>query len=391
MVPNSPIDSHIHIGAEDRMEDLLGYRRILDLSMVGLLSLPTAGVGEEGNETINFNPEVLAAAALIRREAPTCRVVAYGSLDNRALLELDGLSRSDWDPAAQVRTLAGAGFNGLKLWEGKPDLQAALGITLADERLLECYREAGSRGMPVLVHVADPPLFWEASDTPWSYRGRGVPSYEELLRQAAAIAAAVPATTFIFPHLLFLAEDLPRLDAFLEAAPNALVDLAPGNYLYPALGGVPVTRSSRNLEAAARTAQEARSFFVRRRDRILMGSDAFFFSRRSAVLPGTSLEENLERYLRLHRFLTSDLSFGNPYANTPDRPMITGLALPPEVAGALLLENGRRLFGAAPAASAPAVSAAAYLDIWARGPRGRSDDAERRARAARARIEEASR
>lgn len=390
MVPNSSIDSHIHIGAEDRMEDLLAYVAALDLSMAGLLSLPTAGIGAEGNATVNFNPEVLAAAASIRRELPGRRVVAYGSLDNRALLGLDGFRRSHWDPAGQVRELAAAGFDGLKLWEGKPDLQAALGITLDDPRLLECYREAGVRGMPVLVHVADPPLFWHAADTPWSYRDREVPSFEELLRQAGAIAEAVPATTFIFPHLLFLAEDLPRLDSFLEAAPNALVDLAPGNYLYPALGGVPVSRNGRDPRTAERTTQEARDFFSRRRDRILMGSDAFFFSRGSTILPGTSLEENLERFLRLHRFLCSDALCGSPYANTPDRPLIRGLALPPEVAEAPLTENGRRLFGAVPAAPAPG-AAAAYLDGWAQGPRGRSDDAEGRVGAAQRRLEEALR
>lgn len=392
MVPNRSIDSHIHIGADERIDELRAYVRALNLSMVGLLSLPTAGVGAEGDRTVNFNPEVLAAAAALRQDDPLCRVVAYGSLDNRALLRLDGLSPSDWDPAEQVRELAAAGFDGLKLWEGKPDLQAALGISLDDDRLLGCYREAGSLGMPVLVHVADPPLFWEATDTPWSYRDRPVPAFEELLRQAAAIAAAVPATRFIFPHLLFLAADLPRLDRFLRAAPNVWVDLAPGNYLYPALAGVPVSPTGRDLHAAERNVAEAREFFARRRDRILMGSDAFFFPRRSSVLPGTPLEENIERYLRLHRFLTTAAWFGSPYANTPDRPVIAGLSLAPEVAEAVLSENGGRFFGADAAAPPREFdAAAAYLDAWARGPRGRTDEAERRAGAARTLIMETSR
>lgn len=384
-------DSHVHIGAEERIEDLLVFVQALDLSLIGLLSLPTAGVGEEGDETVNFNPEVLAAAASIRRERSGCRVVAYGSLDNRALLCREGLDPETWDPTAQLREMAAAGFDGLKLWEGKPDLQAALGITLDDERLLSCYRVAGSLGMPVLVHVADPPLFWDAIDTPWSYRGRKVPAFEELLRQAAAIAAAAPQTTFIFPHLLFLAQDLPRLDAFLAEAQNAVLDLAPGNYFYPELGGVPVSRTACDEDAVTDATEASRAFFITWQDRILMGSDGFFFDRGSEILPGSTLEDNLERHLRLSRFLTTDDRFGSPYAHTPGRPMIAGLSLPPEVAKAVLAENAHRLLGDTAVVSATGRGTTsdamiAYLERWASGPGERGEARDRRVAAVCRRI-----
>ncbi|GEM_PF-1307774 len=355
---NAMIDSHLHVGSLQRIGDLRRYMDLLGLEAVGALSLPLAGVpgigdastrggsrGGRGHQrpgigasfrsaggfpttTVrpNFNPEVLAAMC-----ACPGRVFGYGSFDNRALL-----ASSEWRPDAQVEEMHAAGFFGVKMWEGKPDLLAALGITLDDPRLVAAYRVAGERGMPVLIHVADPRQFWYphrlrseaergAAVPPWSYADAGVPAFDDLIDQAGRACTAAPGTTFVFPHLLFLADDLPRLEAFLDEHPNALVDLAPGNYLYPALGAVGETADPR----------ASVDFFARYRDRILAGSDSFFLAlpggdRESMVpgLPGTPLTDNLERFLRLRRFLESDGAMASPFALTAGaHPMVRGLAL----------------------------------------------------------------
>lgn len=348
-------DSHVHIGSLDRLDDLIAYVSLLGLDGLGLLSLPVAGSGPIGDAVIDFNPEVLAAAHVLPRRAarfgPAAAsgaghdaMVVFGSLDNRALVRGAGAmgwpERAEvWDPAAQVASLADAGFTGLKLWEGKPDLHAALGITLDDARLVAACRVAGDRAMPVLLHVADPRAFWEQSGGPWSYVGSPVAPFAVLLGEAERLVAACPATTFILAHLAFLADAPGELDALLERHPNVIVDLAPGNYLYPALAAA--TDRSRPKDPAAYAA--ARALFARHATRILCGSDSFFLPDDLGALSGTPLANNLERLLRLVRFLTTDEVIVSPYALPGSPPLVRGLALDPDVSGQILAGNWRRL------------------------------------------------
>ncbi len=360
-----PTDSHLHIGSLERMDDLLRYASALNLGILGLLSLPTVGSGPDGDITVNYNPEILAAAAVLRQVMPDVGVFGYGSFDNRALCGVDGLVPRQWDPESQVKTLFAAGFDGLKLWEGKPGVQQALRVTLDDARFIAAFDLAAELAMPVLVHVADPRIFWTSDKTPWSYAKTAVPSFEELIAQAETIAIRCPATRFIFPHLLFLADNLPRLAALLERAPNVLVDLAPGNYLYPELGGIWVTPQGRNEDRAAVTA--AREFFIRYADRILVGSDAFFYSAGDAVLPSVSLQENLTRYLRLFQFLTGSDLQASPFTVDSDRPIFRGLALPPRVAQPILSDNATNVLTSTRTLSADVRKECSvdYLKRWA--------------------------
>lgn len=395
-----PVDSHVHIGDADRIEELKRYVQLLGLERIGCISLPTVGAdaavptgevassggslsaaGRSGSpegsgaadsggmagtgaaagssvlgpagRLINFNPEVLLSVHALPGVAD-----GFGSFDNRALLGLGGA----WAPAAQVAAMHEAGFAGIKMWEGKPDLQAALGIILDDPRLIEAYQEAGRRDMPVLIHVADPQLFWKRGGGPWSYVGRPVPSFDELLRQAEAVCELAPETTFIFPHLLFLADEPSRMGRFLAEHPNALLDLAPGNYFYPALGAA----ASVTLPAAPKRWEEAIRFFEAQAPRIMLGSDSFFLPRDLALLPGTPLTDNLERYLRLRRFLGSQDCFATPYGATAEEaPLIRGLGLRDELLRGIGGGNYMQLMG--PPRRPDPKAAERYLEQWGRG------------------------
>ena len=374
-IDNARIDLHVHIGSLGRLDELSRYVSLLELDGIGLLSLPTAGGGETGNETVNFNPEVLASIYALRSKSDGAApfVHGFGSLDNRALLYGN---ESAWDPVAQVRALVNAGFSAIKMWEGKPDLQSALKITLDDSRLISAFREAATLGMPVLIHVADPPVFWERGDGPYDYVERDVPSFESLIRQTESLCRACRETTFIFPHLLFLAGDIDLMASFLDRHPHAYLDLAPGNYLYPALSAAETpTRPS-----SERSYAHARDFFSTYRKRIILGSDAFFFPHDFSLFPGVSLADNIERLARLERFLRGTDYFGSPYTLPGAPPLVRGLGLDPEVVSAIAHENARRLFEEAPARSSDRLSprhaspqrlavqrdaALSWLDSWA--------------------------
>jgi predicted TIM-barrel fold metal-dependent hydrolase len=384
MTNKKMIDSHLHFGDLSRLNELTRYIELLDLEGLLLLSLPLVGEGKEGAAIINFNPEVLTAAYLLSRKLETI-VAAFGSLDNRRLTEnAEGEPRDrpvgKWEPAAQVEELYRAGFSGLKLWEGKPSLQAALNISLDHPAFLAAYREAGSRGMPVLVHSGDPPVFWTSEEGPWTYVGRKVSPYQEFLRQADAICAAAPETTFIFPHLLFLAGDLERMAVFIEDHPNAYLDLAPGNYFYPRLASA---RDPRNPKDRT-TYEKARSLFTRYAGKFLLGTDGFFVPLGGAAIAGTSLSENLERYARLLRFLSTGEIFGSPFPALPEEALILGLELSDEVLEKIGRENARRLWlsnakkrreeGRAEGREADRAALMRYLQDWGASEKGETDD-----------------
>ncbi len=381
MVPTGLIDSHLHIGDAARIDELRRYGELLGLRRIGVLSLPTAGVADRsasgaerlrhGIDTVNFNPEVLAACTVLDGLAD-----GFGSFDNRALVVEDAAAAA-WNPSRQVAEMAQAGFRGIKMWEGKPELHATLGVALDDARYLDAYREAGRCGMPVLIHVADPQLFWERDDAPWSYVNRDVAPFEELIRQAGMVCNGAPATTFIFPHLLFLADEPIRMAQFLDEHANAYFDLAPGNYLYPALS------AARRVDEYAFPSRQdaARDFFSTYAGRLLLGSDSFFLPRDLSYLPGTSLADNTERFLRLYRFLATDDVFASPYAPTADgTPLIRGLALAQETVTTICIDSYRRIMGERPRRIDRA-AAIAYLERWrstAPASRERADAALRR-------------
>ena len=140
-------------------------------------------------------------------------------------------------------------------------------------------------------------------------------------RRPDGLCRAARRTTFIFPHLLFLADDLPRLRRFLDDH-----EKRPGGFGAGATTCTPPWGRDRAVRRAAR------SLFREYRRRIMVGSDAFFLPVTWSVLPGTPLTDNMERLLRLHRFLFSDLPIVSPFPLTAEEsPLVRGLAVDDDV------------------------------------------------------------
>jgi predicted TIM-barrel fold metal-dependent hydrolase len=199
---------------------------------------------------------------------------------------------------------------------------------------------AAALGLPALIHVADPPVFW----TRGPLAGTAAPSYEELQAQALALLDRHPGLTVIFAHLLMMAHDLPRLAGILSAHPNARLDLAPGLYFYGEL---------------ARRADETREFLLHFRDRVLFGSDGFWFDPDDEAFAHSSLQDNLQRAHYLAGFLAGEREMDNPFPYTrEEQPRLRGLGLgrSPEGRRALrciLRDNFRRLLPGRPAPADP--------------------------------------
>jgi predicted TIM-barrel fold metal-dependent hydrolase len=347
-MPQSLIDSHIHFSSHERLEELQRYRREIGAEKVCLLSLPV-------KPRINFNPEVLFAKA---RLGSKCYGLA--SFDYTPLFYGGG----GVDLAGQVERFRKLGFDGLKVFLGKPSFQSQLGLRLDDPGVMAGFKRAENLQMPVLIHIADPLIFWSYRDIPgfippgWEQAVKGgggsggIPDYEELQRQAVAVLEACPDLTVIFPHLLSMGQDIPRLTELLDTHPRACLDLAPGLYFYHELD---------------RQRDEAREFFTRFALRILFGTDAFWFPRWFTEFPYATVEDNLARARTLLRFLGTEEELDNPFVPSRSiRETVRGLGLDRDTVATMCNDSFQAVYPTEPRPLDPG-ACRAYLEEFRNG------------------------
>ncbi len=139
-----------------------------------------------------------------------------------------------------------------------------------DDRTLDPIWQAAARlKLPVFVHTADPPEFWQPIDNQnerWlelalfpgrRYPAEENPAFEQLMAERDSLVVHNPKTTFVIAHMGWHANDLGRLGRMMDAMPN----------LYTEVGAV--------LYDIGRQPRAAHDFFVRYQDRILFGKDSF--------------------------------------------------------------------------------------------------------------------
>jgi predicted TIM-barrel fold metal-dependent hydrolase len=319
---------------------------------------------------INFNPEVLYAKArlgarcyglaafdygeLLRRPPPQAvppgagpraaspraaspRAVPPGPMPPASVPSADGAEMPDL--GRQVERYHALGFDGLKIFLGKPTFQRELGLKLSNPPLLAALKRAESLGLPALIHIADPPVFWSPRD-PSGFVPPGwdraleagvLPSYQELQRQARQLLRACPDLKVVFPHLMSMAQDLSGLAEILENHPGVYLDLAPGLYFFYELD---------------RQRRAAREFFSRYRERLLFGSDAFLFPEWFSEFPYATVEDNLQRARRLLGFLEGEAELDNPFEPTRRlKGRLRGLGLERDILSKILRSNFLGLYG----------------------------------------------
>jgi predicted TIM-barrel fold metal-dependent hydrolase len=138
-----------------------------------------------------------------------------------------------------------------------------------DPRLAPIWDMAGTLGIPVLIHTAEPPAFFLPVDrhnerylelTQFPGRTRPpdrYPPFDSLIAEQHRMFRRHPKTTFISAHLSWLGQDLGRLGRTLDSIPNMNVEVAAALY------------------EIGRQPRAGRAFFVKYQDRILMGKDTF--------------------------------------------------------------------------------------------------------------------
>ena len=143
-------------------------------------------------------------------------------------------------------------------------------LEMDDPELDIVWETAARLGIPVFVHTADPPEFFEPLDFTnerWLEMAlferrrfndpTQFPAFDDLMAERDRMLARHPETTWILAHMGWHTHDLARLGEIFDANPNVLAEV--GAVLYD-LGRQP---------------RFAREFFEKYEDRILFGKDSF--------------------------------------------------------------------------------------------------------------------
>ncbi|MER6468479.1 amidohydrolase family protein [Streptomyces griseorubiginosus] len=229
--------------------------------------------------------------------------------------------------AHRLRRQVARGARGLKI-------SKALGLTVVDDRselvpvddprLDPIWRAAGDLGVPVLIHTADPPQFFEPSPPTreaipvldshpeWRVDPSAGLSRDVLFEQLCALVTRHRRTRFVAAHLGNVGDDLERLDAALSEHCNLGVD------------------TSARFEWLGQSVDAARRLLIKHSDRVLFGSDY-------------PLSERL--YRTLFRLFESRDTFtlDGAYTMTGAAAAVDGLGLPEEVLERLYAGNHHRL------------------------------------------------
>ncbi len=196
-----------------------------------------------------------------------------------ANVRFDSVGAVGWTERAVVQLARDfdAGARGLKIYKNLGmDVIDVDGdrVAVDDPRLAPIWDLCGERGMPVLIHTADPALFWQPRNKynerwlelklrPHRYRPAGdyppgdYPPFDSIVGEQHAMFANHPGTTFISAHLSWLGSDLDRLGALLDANPN----------VYTEIGAV--------VQELARQPRYANAWLTKYKDRILFGKDFY--------------------------------------------------------------------------------------------------------------------
>jgi predicted TIM-barrel fold metal-dependent hydrolase len=314
-------DTHNHLG-----EDFGGgwddkpLSRLLDL-------LDQAGIVRYVDLDGGWSETLLNAHLDHFKQPAPGRFQIFGGVDWSKWLEM-GDHFPEW-AAGRLRVQKEHGAEGLKIWKVLGlHVRDHLGnlVDADDPRIDPIWQAAGELGLPVVIHVADPPAFFDPIDETnerweelknhpdWVFTSPPFPPFLHIIDGLASFVTRHPHTTFIGAHVGCYAENLGWVGALLDRCSNFNVDI------------------SARIGELGRQPYTARKFFIRYSDRILFGSDMGPYP---------------EAYRVIYRFLeTDDEYFNYNAAPTPmqGRWHVHGLFLPDDILKKIYFLNAERIF-----------------------------------------------
>jgi len=231
----------------------------------------------------------------------------------------------------QLKDMMEAGFDGLKMIEGKPtNRRVDPELALDHPRYNAVGELLQQTGYHVLNHVNDPEEFWDPKLVPdWSSSASSGGYWEtdkflpkeQHYQEAENWFARYPGMNIMFAHAYFLSNFPERMTALFERFPNVSIDLTPGIELF---------------DGFSKQRDKWIPFFMKYQDRIVFGTDNRVSHQEQRVGHDGSY---FDRIAYMRRFLETDDKFEAWGYN------LHGFALPERVIKKIYRENGIRMRG----------------------------------------------
>ncbi len=241
-------DGHLHVWKGFQPEQIWDTLKKVGVQRCNALSLNNFGKGGTLNDEALYFKKVSHGSAY-----------AFGSLDYTP--HLGGEKMKPEDLVGQAQRIKEIGFDGIKMWEGKPLAYIVLPDKLDGAFFTPFFAWMEEQGFPIILHLADAPRFWDPARKgldPWSFAGEPYPTRQAMYAEMETILTRHPRLKLILAHFLFLWNELPQARRILDAYPSIAFDLTPGVEGYALL----------SRERAA-----ARQFFLDFQDRLIYGTD----------------------------------------------------------------------------------------------------------------------
>ena len=260
-----------------------------------------------------------SAQSNIRSHCPN-RIIEFTNISFAHFGQKDWIANALANLEADVRN----GAKGLKIYKDLGmEFKDNLGkrIPVDDPRMGAIWEKCASLHIPVLIHSADPPSFWDPMDKynerwlelkthPDRKKENANPaSWKTIIEEQHHVFRSHPNTIFIAAHFGWLANDLTSLSKLLDECPNVYVEIAA---IIAELGRQP---------------RQARDFFMKYQDRILFGKDSWVPSEYTTYF---RVLETSDEYFPYHKKYHA---FWRMY----------GLALPDEVLKKVYYKNALRI------------------------------------------------
>ena len=254
------IDCHFHVQADGMDLEHVGgtldrFCRITGVPTIGIVCVP------DGLHP-GYDSRQAFIGFLLKKLRPD-KVYVFGALD----YNVPGGPEGKADFAGQARRLFEMGADGFKMLEGKPTTRRIVNIPLDSPPYEPFFKFAEDHSLPILAHVADPPLCWDPVKVPAHFKAanyfyadpkEGLPSFEGFQAEILNVARRHPGLKLILAHFFCCWDRLEQAARFMDEYPNIAFDLTPGFEMY---------------EYFATRPDEWRDFFIRYGSRILFGTE----------------------------------------------------------------------------------------------------------------------
>jgi len=164
----------------------------------------------------------------------------------------------------QAKFRHAAGCDGFKSLDGILATYRTVGARISDPVTDLYYDYLEKNHIPIMIHLLGPYELLQEDCVLYPGKER-VEEYREIFEEITAdveeLMTKFPKLTLIFPHFYFQSKNLDKVEEMMDKWENVYFDLTPNIFMYHDFNQYPD--------------DVVRSFFVRRADRILYGTDTF--------------------------------------------------------------------------------------------------------------------